>query len=494
MSTTDTEVSNLIINKLTLSKYKELKTAGTLSETESYEITDIDTAIETGSVDAANRSLSNLNAEGKNIANWSSSVTNCITEIPQDIKLELKDGTLTLKAGSKVYVPNGFESNGTTPKFDEVVIASDKVINATGGSGKGMICVGVNRYGATYGYGATSSISNCVSGDGVTPVNYGMCYDTTTNIIQRWGNGVVSMDKASFPLAIVTLLDGVITSIDQVFNGFGYIGSTVFALPGVKGLIPNGRNTDGSLNNIEFTTNRVRIYTFNLTWVRDKMPLSVNENGSITSASYVSYDYGEVTPTEKSYLLFYNTKENLMYQFMRLQDNVTIVKEGIFGEMSLNNGIISLKPKTAFHAVDYNDYACEVDNTVHKTGDENFSGTKTMLGTRFIFGATDLGKFKEIEAQSESSKVRIGILRFTNGSDGISRKAGLSIVDNNNKNQGGFEVGINSNGKAYTIASTPESTSNSNDIATTSWTNNKFKVVSTLPANPDANTFYFVTN
>ena len=65
MSTTDTEVSNLIVNKLTLSKYKELKTAGTLSETESYEITDIDTAIETGSADAANRSLSNLNSAGQ---------------------------------------------------------------------------------------------------------------------------------------------------------------------------------------------------------------------------------------------------------------------------------------------------------------------------------------------------------------------------------------------------------------------------------------------
>ena len=33
--------------------------------------------------------------------------TNCLTEIPQDITLELNNGTLTLKAGSKVYVPNG---------------------------------------------------------------------------------------------------------------------------------------------------------------------------------------------------------------------------------------------------------------------------------------------------------------------------------------------------------------------------------------------------
>lgn len=40
-------------------------------------------------------------------------ISNCITEIPQDIKLELNNGTLTLKAGSKVYVPNGFEQSQT---------------------------------------------------------------------------------------------------------------------------------------------------------------------------------------------------------------------------------------------------------------------------------------------------------------------------------------------------------------------------------------------
>ena len=52
--------------------------------------------------------------------------TNRILEIPQDIKLELNNGTLTLKAGSKLYRPNGFEADGTTPKFDEVVITVDK--------------------------------------------------------------------------------------------------------------------------------------------------------------------------------------------------------------------------------------------------------------------------------------------------------------------------------------------------------------------------------
>ena len=44
--------------------------------------------------------------------------TNRILEIPQNIKLELNNGSLVRKAGSKFYIPNGFETDGITPKFD----------------------------------------------------------------------------------------------------------------------------------------------------------------------------------------------------------------------------------------------------------------------------------------------------------------------------------------------------------------------------------------
>ena len=52
-------------------------------------------------------------------------ISNCITEIPQDIKVELNNGIITVKAGSKVYIPDGFEQDGTTPKFREVIIQND---------------------------------------------------------------------------------------------------------------------------------------------------------------------------------------------------------------------------------------------------------------------------------------------------------------------------------------------------------------------------------
>lgn len=63
--------------------------------------------------DKADRDLWNTVPNVWNNTLNTSQITNCITEIPQDIKLELVDGTLTLKAGSKVYIPNGFEADGT---------------------------------------------------------------------------------------------------------------------------------------------------------------------------------------------------------------------------------------------------------------------------------------------------------------------------------------------------------------------------------------------
>lgn len=189
--------------------------------------------------------------------------TNCITEIPQDIKLELKDGVLTLKAGSKVYAPNGFEADGVTPKFDKVVVNSD-LSRATfaGGAGSKLMFALVGNGKLT----ALSSADIAICTSGTTTPTAGIFYNTNTNYIYNFSNSNV-VDQRAFPIAVVTQdANNVITSIDQVFNGFGYIGSTVFALPGVKGLIPNGRNADGTLKNTEFTSDKVIARTFTQKW------------------------------------------------------------------------------------------------------------------------------------------------------------------------------------------------------------------------------------
>lgn len=271
----------------------------------------------------ANTSMNNLNSVGRNIANWSSNVTNCITEIPQDIKLELKDGTLTLKAGSKVYVPNG------AGKFDVVNIASDKIVNC--GSTTGKCFVRVYPDGGTYGDVLTTKFISGSDPSGITA----MFYNTTTNKLTWTNNGVSDGNICSLPIAEITVNNGKVISIDQVFNGFGYIGSTIFALPDVKGLIPNGRNKDGSLKNIEFTTNSVLTYT---------NPSNVSYSGSFIITNDLS-----LQASDQKYWK-YNQQENLF----KHESSFYSFCEVSFFECSLGK-ITSFTFKTTFHALDYND-------------------------------------------------------------------------------------------------------------------------------------------
>ena len=46
---------------------------------------------------------------------------------------------------------------------------------------------------------------------------------------------------------------------------------------------------------------------------------------------------------------------------------------------------------------------------------------------------------------------------------------------------------------SYATATTPATSNNSTAVSTTAWFNAKIKVVSTLPATPDSNVYYFVT-
>ena len=186
-----------------------------------------------------------------------SQITNCITEIPQDIKLELNNGVLTLKAGSKVYVPNGFEADGVTKKFDYVTVNEDIPMTLTAAETRFPIMSAIGGI-------SSADVSRCSSGN-TRPSGDGrrIFYKATTNLVEKTEDGGSTWTSGySLPFCVFTGSTEGIKSLDQVFNGFGYIGSTVFALPGVKGLIPNGRNADGSLKNIEFVTSKVVTHTW----------------------------------------------------------------------------------------------------------------------------------------------------------------------------------------------------------------------------------------
>lgn len=219
----------------------------------------------------SNTDLSNLSSTGENhFANPaltnSPYTTNRILEIPQNIKLELNNGTLTLKAGSKVYVPNGFESDGTTPKFDEFITSNDIIDRDFGnGSKEAAFLITKSASGNNFSVWGGSAIVSGTSAPDFSAYDYwGIWYDTANNIIkiQTGTNEWKTEDGFSLPFCLVSSSDSAVTSIDQVFNGFGYIGSTVFVLPGVKCQFADGRNEDGSYKSYIKTTDKVLTQTF----------------------------------------------------------------------------------------------------------------------------------------------------------------------------------------------------------------------------------------
>lgn len=148
-------------------------------------------------------------------------------------------GALTLKAGSKVYVPNGFEVDGTTPKFDEVVIENDV-------SNGNTYTSSVPCYTLFDTYHKTLDIVGASDAD--------LSYDLTSNKI-LYSN--LSEKTISLPFALVQQDKTGIRSLEQVFDWCGYIGSTIFTLPGIKALLANGVNPDGTYKSIELETTKV---------------------------------------------------------------------------------------------------------------------------------------------------------------------------------------------------------------------------------------------
>ena len=284
-----------------------------------------------------------------------SQITNCLLEVPQRIKLELADGVLTLKAGSEVIVPNGFEDDGTTPKFDYVTLTKDLSYSATWGNGyRCFLIVGNSGLGmCREDYVASESTEPTAKGSGY------IWYDTTNNIIKRYNGTNWFITQDCFFIGIVTIGTGnVITSIDQVFNGIGYIGSTIWVDKGVKCLVPNGRNEDGTLNNIEYTVESLRTVsqTASNSNLR-RLFMGVGNWGACFNYNYFEGKDGEQpTTTATAARIYYAYDTNIVYISPA---NTTTWEKRNFAQLCeltcSTTALLTLSPKTTFRAVDYND-------------------------------------------------------------------------------------------------------------------------------------------
>lgn len=295
-----------------------------------------------GGITIANKQLLDTKLD-KNISLNYNHITNCLTEIPQDVKAELfvdDNGVqkLRIKAGSKVYVPNGANI------FDEIVLTSS--LTTKGGISLPGIAANVFvMYDSELSMLTTHYMSSFYSGDTQPSEVSGLWYDTANNKIKYIdSDGVVTDTGYSLPLALIRAskpglnASSKVTGIKNIFNGFGFMGSTVFALPGVKGLIPNGRNADGSLNNIQFAVEKPlyqNISTTNL----DVWSILRIENGELVLKSTGTNTGG------------YNPNTN--YNVFNDKNSIScIVTREYFNS---DGKITTFTPKTVFHAVDYSD-------------------------------------------------------------------------------------------------------------------------------------------
>lgn len=180
-----------------------------------------------------------------------------------------------------------------------------------------------------------------------------------------------------------------------------------------------------------------------------------------------------------------------------------------------NNGIRATAPHPAA-STDYNNSAIMTAgraadptqnfNLLHRSGDETFSGVKTLQSNNPQFGL----KHTEIDANTNPPQQKAMKLFFADKSGlaisehGCYQRTDGAIVTqitaNNGSNYGAITVVCEKNGTKYGTCPTPAASDNSVKISNTEWVNNritsimnnKLQVVSSLPSSPNADTFYFI--
>ena len=329
----------------------------------------------------ANTSISDINAVGKSYDNLTyRNITNCLLEVPQRIKYDLTDGTLTIKAGSVVIVPYGTEDKTSelpvgatflndnfkvydTQFLDGKFFVWAELVNDTTYTGDVstdnnvrtlVLIISINAYNLQYntgsGAGHTGSATNV------------LYYNTTKNMLEKYSTGGSLSDDniRSLPLFLIQANgSNYIGSVNQVFNGMGYIGSTIWVDKGVKGLIPNGRNEDESLKNTEYTTDKLQVFTsttanakynVGITTIYDTLALQQTKN-------YYELEYPVFPDVDTASSKAYVKSENMWYESNSGTDyKWSKLGQFICASVTWANGVISnFQPKYPFRAVDYND-------------------------------------------------------------------------------------------------------------------------------------------
>jgi hypothetical protein len=309
-----------------------------------------------------------------------SQITNCLLEIPQRIKYTLKDGVFTLLSGTVVIVPYGTEDltsqyqKGATFINDnfrvyDTQFADDKffvwaeLVNdivdddkTAGDNDIRPLQVDITQNNLFHFSITTSGTTD------YNDIYNASVYRTDLNIIKKWETNIgLTSSVSSLPICTIKSNSStkyVYESIPQVFNGMGYIGSTIWVDKGVKCLMPNGRNKDGSLNNLEFTIPRIVMRHFPATqYTSFEQMFAIDSELGMGESTLVELDYipTSLLGSYKNWIL--HTPTNIVYQWNGVaytpKDTHLCI---IAHQVTIVDGVIkSFKPNQSFRAIDYSD-------------------------------------------------------------------------------------------------------------------------------------------
>ena len=207
-----------------------------------------------GITDGANTALSNLNSDGQMIVDsQNGTISNCVLEIPQNIKASIASNVVTLASGSVITL------TGSTYTTYTLTAAQTYTISSSLADGKYYLFT--NSAGVIQAPIAMTDVVSATS----LPASGTYCYLTTDKTIYKYENSEWNATTLAYPLGIIEMSGGVASYAknsngdDMIFNGAGFIGNANYFLPGVSVLVANGTDNDGTLKSIKHTNNSLLI-------------------------------------------------------------------------------------------------------------------------------------------------------------------------------------------------------------------------------------------
>jgi len=257
-----------------------------------------------------NTSLDNLSSAGQMIVDsQNGTISNCILEIPQNIKLEQIDisesGKIIFKSGMKLVMVDSTYSEQTLTQ-DTLKTYQTGFVNK-----EGLIFYVSDQAFLPFERIHSGATQPTVTG------NTNIWFDTANKKIFITTNaGAIWIETtSSYPIAAAkTDSSGKVVEIlkdsngnDMIFNGACFIGHHAVVYPNVKGLIASGFNSNGSLNSVISKSSSLTIKELGASSTNYSIGGIQYINGH---RQYYEVDYIYDVDLTKPYSFWYLRKEN----------------------------------------------------------------------------------------------------------------------------------------------------------------------------------------